>query len=226
MVVTPLIRGLLGIETNAGSRELRFAPQLPANWDHVEVRNVAVGNDMYNLSLRKSSGRVTIKLNPCPPRETKKPGTLRFIAAPAFPQDALVRKVTVQGNEVKFAAARLGDIQRVEVNIEVNQRDVEVIYEYDEGTEVYVEREASAPGAQSVGLRVLRSRADAAGLHLLVEGLGGRSYALPVRTPHQLVEIDGVRIKTNPSSDGELIITFAGVGDAYVRREITIPFKR
>src|SRR6185503_505126 len=39
MVITPTLRGLLGIESSAGGNALSFAPQLPANWDRVIARN-------------------------------------------------------------------------------------------------------------------------------------------------------------------------------------------
>src|SRR6266508_3078509 len=62
MVITPTIRGLLGLEAGAGGKELRFEPQLPANWDQVEVRNVAVGNARYDLNLERSAGNLTVKI--------------------------------------------------------------------------------------------------------------------------------------------------------------------
>src|SRR5438094_860529 len=40
MVVSPVLRGLLGLEASGGGRVLTFAPQVPADWDSVGVRNV------------------------------------------------------------------------------------------------------------------------------------------------------------------------------------------
>ena len=52
MVVTPLVRGLLGIEATDGGRTLTFAPQLPADWDRVSATNVAAGEARYDLAPR------------------------------------------------------------------------------------------------------------------------------------------------------------------------------
>src|SRR5258708_14492892 len=60
MVVTPVLRGLLGLEAEGGGRVLRFAPQLPADWDRVSVGRVPVGASRYDLKLVRSSGRTTI----------------------------------------------------------------------------------------------------------------------------------------------------------------------
>jgi len=107
----------------------------------------------------------------------------------------------------------------------MGQESVEVIFSYDEGTDVYVLQEIPAPGTVNQGLRVLRSRADVAGLHLVLEGLGGRSYPLFVRGPHQLLEIAGVRV-TKGSDNQELVVQFEGPADTYIRRDVTIPFRK
>ena len=224
MVITPTIRGLLGLEAAQGGKELRFEPQLPANWDQVEVRNVAVANTRYDLNLSRVAGRLTITIKPTASNAVAATDKIRFTIAPAFPLDAHVRAVTIQGGRVKFEPSQTGDAQRTPVGFEVGQESVKVVFSYDEGTDVYTEQEIPAPGAMNQGLRVLRSRADIAGLHLVLEGLGGRSYPLLVRGPHQLLEIAGVRV-TNRSPDQQLDVQFEGTPDTYIRREVTIPFR-
>jgi hypothetical protein len=61
-------------------------------------------------------------------------------------------------------------------------------------------------------------------LRLVLEGLGGRSYVLFTRSPHQLGETSVVKVRTNSSSRQELIVQFEGPPDTYVRRELMIPF--
>lgn len=223
MVITPTIRGLLGLEAGAGGKKLRFEPQLPANWDQVEVRNVAVGNTKYDLNLLRSAGRLTITARRAA-NAAAAPDKIRFTIAPSFPLDAHVRAVTIQGRPAKFETSQTGDTQRAPVTFDVGQESVEVVFSYDEGTDVYTEQEIPGPGTMNQGLRVLRSRADVAGLHLVLEGLGGRSYPLLVRGPHQLLEIAGVEVK-NRSADQQLLVQFQGPPDNYVRRELTIPFR-
>ncbi|HWT02806.1 MAG TPA: GH116 family glycosyl hydrolase [Pyrinomonadaceae bacterium] len=229
MVVTPALRGLFGIEITAGGRELRFAPQLPANWDRIEAQNVAAGAARYDLKLVRAAGRMTVTITrrnsaasgpPAPPR-----GVERFTLAPAFPLDARVRKVKVQGRASKFEVKGSGDVQRAEVVIEAREPSVEAVFTYEEGTDVYLVPESLVPGARSEGLRVLRARADREALHLLLEGVGGRTYQLRARTPYQLGQTDGVTLKADRGSDPQLLVTFAGPPDAYVRREITIPIE-
>src|SRR5262249_24579376 len=60
MVVTPFLRGLLGLEVSGGGRELRFAPEVPADWDRVSITGVAAGQGRYDLTLERGGGRMTI----------------------------------------------------------------------------------------------------------------------------------------------------------------------
>lgn len=223
MVVTPIMRGLLGIDVGEGGRRLTFAPQLPADWDRVQARGVPVGNARYNLSLERTTGRQTIKVERRVDGNAGSPA--RIIVAPAFPLDAKITSVTVNGRPAKFDTRRMGDIQRIEVNVDSQLILNEVVFSYDEGTDVYVEGEALRPGASSEGLRVLRSHAEAGALHLTVEGLGGRTYELRVRTPRRITETSGVRVIEEAGRDVKLLVSFEGPGDAYVRRELVIPLR-
>jgi glycogen debranching enzyme len=221
MVVTPILRGLLGLEAGGGGRVLRFAPQIPADWDRVVVRNLAVGASRFELKLLRSVGRETITIRRQDGSATSPPP--RLVVAPSFPLDATVRSVTVNGHSARFALARSGDVQRAEVVVD-GVGTTEIVFAYDEGTDVYVRAEAPAPGARSQGLRVLRARAEGSALNLSLEGLGGHSYALFLRTPRRPGAARGVTVE-KAGRDWELHVVFDGPSDTYVRRDVGLPLK-
>jgi hypothetical protein len=53
MVLSPAIRGLFGIDADALHRTLHLQPHLPASWDFAEIRNVRVGDDLYEITLKR-----------------------------------------------------------------------------------------------------------------------------------------------------------------------------
>jgi hypothetical protein len=53
MVLSPAIRGLFGIDADALHRNLHLQPHLPASWDFAEIRNVRVGDDHYEVTLKR-----------------------------------------------------------------------------------------------------------------------------------------------------------------------------
>lgn len=229
MVITPAMRGLFGIDVTAGGKALRFAPQLPANWNQVEARNVKAGNALIDLKLERGAGKLTVKITRRGKASNDASANDKFTkitVAPAFPLDARVNTVRLQGRSVEFARKSIGDIQRAEITFDVEQEPIVVTYSYDEGTDVFAAQEIPAPGAQSIGLRILRSRADQDALHLVLEGIGGQSYPLHVRTPYQLGEVGGAKVETGAESATRLLVAFDGPTDNYVRRELTIPLRR
>ena len=230
MVVTPALRGLFGIEVSAGGKELRFAPQLPANWNQVEVRNVAAGNASVDLRLVREAGRLMVAIKRRSVETTNganaNDGATKLTISPAFPLDARIRSVKVQDRSAKFSVETMGDVQRAEVTLDANQAAIEVVYSFDEGTDVFTNQEIPAPGVQSEGLKILRSRAEDDALHLVLEGTGGRSYALHVRTPKQLGEVSGTNMQAEGPRSTRMIVAFSGSTSTYVRRELTIPLRR
>ncbi|HEX8072006.1 MAG TPA: GH116 family glycosyl hydrolase [Pyrinomonadaceae bacterium] len=254
MVVTPLVRGLLGLEVLDGGRTLRFAPQLPADWAGVEVRNVRAGRELFNFKLERSPGhlRLSVGRRGADPRAPGDwPQVRQLLLAPAMPCDARLRGISVrpraQANPQAVTrlddwllVARVGDIKRAELRVNNEPArpssdarkppssvadDVAVYdFSYDEGTEVFVAQTMPPPGATSAGLRVLRARAEGEALNLSLEGLAGRTYTLGVRTPKQLGAAAGVRVQTT-SGGAQLTVMFDGPPGTYVRRDLRLPLQ-
>jgi glycogen debranching enzyme len=217
MVVSPVLRGMLGLETSEAGRTLRFAPQLPAGWNELEVKNIRAGDSVFGLRLKRTPGKTTIAVS-------RKSGTVsNLVLAPAFPLDAALKKVTADGRKIAFQLKAQGDIQRAEVRLDLANSPVEIAFDYAEGTDVYRTPPLPAAGAESGGLRIIRSEARKDGLFLILEGRGGQSYDLFVRSPRNFKEIEGVKLLTE--GERRLRISFAGPGNDYVRREILLPFK-
>jgi glycogen debranching enzyme len=221
MVVSPLVRGLLGIEAADGGRSLTFAPQLPGDWDAVTVRNVAAGASRFDLALTREPGRMTVVLDRSPGEPVK------VTVAPAFPLDARIRSVTVDARETPFELERRGDVQHVVVDAVPSTSaapQARVVFSYDEGTEVYAAIEPPASGASSEGLRILRTQADGGLLRVTLEGLAGRTYALGVRSPRSVGDAPGVTV-TTPAGKTALRVSFEGPAGQYVRRTIDLPLR-
>jgi glycogen debranching enzyme len=227
MVVTPTLRGLLGIEVTKGGGVLRFAPQLPANWNNVTVRNVRAGAALFDFILKRTEGRQTITITRREMEKEPHGARRRYTQlqlAPAFPQDARIRKVTVNGRVTDFTKKQLGDRRFIEFAVNNALATNEVVITYDEGTDVYVEPEALRPGASNQGLRILRSEADEDTLHLTLEGLGGHTYYLKMLVSKPVPHVKGQPPRAAETLETQpLTVTFEGSAGVYVRRVLTIP---
>jgi hypothetical protein len=221
MVVTPVVRGLLGIETLEAGATLRVAPALPASWDRASASGVRAGGGRDDVTIERASGRTIVRVAR---RDSSAGRPRRLIAAPALPLDAKIRGVTVNGSAVKHEATLVGDVQRVQVMVDDPPPMTEIVFTYAEGTDVYVDVPDLRQGAASEGLRILRARADRRALRLILEGRGNRTYVVGVRTPRRLGAAEGVVVVPAAGRDQQLRIRFGGAPDAYVRRDIIVPF--
>jgi len=58
MLVTPLLRGVLGWEPDAPNDSATLAPQLPPGWDTVRVHTLRVGATTLDVTLSRASGSI------------------------------------------------------------------------------------------------------------------------------------------------------------------------
>ena len=94
-----------------------------------------------------------------------------------------------------------GDVQQAQILLASPPPRSSIAIDYIEGSDVYTEISPPAPGAENTGLRILRSTASKGALRLVLEGRGGRSYTLFVRTPRRVGEVPGVTL--TPRRAGE-----------------------
>jgi hypothetical protein len=239
MVITPLLRGLLGIDVRDGGTTLHLRPQLPADWDGASVQRIAAGGATYDATITRGTGRVVVEIKRSEGprvegsqrpgvRGSEGPGLRRIVIAPGFPLDADISAVRVNGRAVRPSLSTVGDVRFAEV--EAAGGDVTRV-EYtvpEQGTDAYVRHETPGPGDTSRGLRILRSRAEDGGLRLTVEGRGGHTYTLGLRTSRPVgpSTIGDVRVERRALHNPEVEVTFHGPAEEYVRRELLIPLGR
>jgi glycogen debranching enzyme len=225
LTAAPLLRGLLGLEVSDQGRSVRFAPQLPAGWGSVEIRRLRAGANAFDISLTRGGGQMSVKVRPTGVAAGGTKDEKTFVIAPAFPLDARVRSVRVDGRPVGFQTERAGDVQTVEFAVEV-RAPVDVRIAYEEGSDVYVDFDPPAPGARSQSLRVLRSTAGAGALRLLLEGLAGRTYDLRLKTPAAVNTSEDFEATRAGPDEYRIRVTFPASGTGYVRRELVIPLSK
>jgi len=61
MLLSPVIRGLFGLEPNALNRSLTVSPQLPPDWSKVNLRHVEVGSDRYDITMTRQDDELLVE---------------------------------------------------------------------------------------------------------------------------------------------------------------------
>jgi len=217
MVISPVLRGMLGIEVSNAGKSLKFAPQIPANWNDLNVRNIRAGASQVDFKLKRANGKMTISV-----ANKTTDQTVSIILSPSFPLDSVVKNVTANGKKIAFQMKSNGDVQQAEVKFDLTTSPTEISFDYVEGTDIYVEMPSLTAGAENKGLRIIKSQARKDGLFLSLEGRGGQTYSLGVKSPRILKEVEGVKITS--ANEHEMRISFTGEASSYIKREILLPF--
>jgi glycogen debranching enzyme len=221
MVVTPLVRGLLGMEPLENGARLRIAPQLPADWDRVTARGVMARGARFDVEVVRRVGSLTIRVV----RDGQAAARPALVLAPALPLDAQLGAVTVDGRAAAATIVRRGDVQFAEVTVAATTSPLVAQFAFRGGSDVYTTVDAPRPGARSEGIRILRSRADRGTLRLLLEGLNGRTYDLFLRTPREAGKVEGATLVRQGTGDPIVRVTFAGPATEYSRRDVIISLR-
>ena len=67
MLLTPAIRGLAGVQSDAPNRTLILNPQLPAQWNEVSLQHVAVGDRVFDVHMQRVHRRLEIDVSSANP---------------------------------------------------------------------------------------------------------------------------------------------------------------
>lgn len=210
MVLTPLLRGLLGIDVDAPKRRVTIAPHLPPEWDSVSVDNVPIGAETISFVVRRSVGRITLSL-------TRRGGDgtpLLVEFAPALPLGA---ESFGPGFDIQRTP---GDVHAA-VRADVAENAVLGV-SYRGGWSIVPPVMAPAIGGRSSAPRVLSERlaGDAAAPYVVaLEGLAGRSYTFDILAPDP-VAARGLAARV---TDGATVLLHPTTAAATMRR-ITVTF--
>jgi hypothetical protein len=55
MVLIPAVRGMFGVSLDAGTHTITVDPRLPAQWDHVTLHNLRLGDQVADLRFERSA---------------------------------------------------------------------------------------------------------------------------------------------------------------------------
>ena len=171
MVLTPLVRGLLGLDVDAPARRVTIAPHLPPDWDSLRVDDVPVGPDRLSILLRREAGRLSAAVT-------------RSGAAPAVPVEIVFSPALPLGARVTSAA----DVDRTPGDVHATVRGAladtgRYAVAFEGGWLVIPPRMRPAIGDRSSAPRVLSERLAAERYTIALEGIAGRTYRFRVRAP-------------------------------------------
>lgn len=220
MLVTPLLRGLVGWEPHAPRHEADLSPQIPADWPEIGVAGLRAGDTSLDVEIRQQQGPTggtqTIVIDGAGPALTVR-------VRPDLPTGADNLRVTVDGVPREHGTEHRPDTEgstAAVVPVEWIGEPVTITAMWDGGLKVAPPRLDLTPGQASQGLRVLALERVGMGWSVDLEGTAGRSYELQLFGPPlsvrsvdgqgaARVESDTLRLEFGNAANGRQVMTVA-----------------
>ena len=219
-IISPFIRGTVGLRGDEIRKQLTVAPHLPSAWDSVDVKRYRVGNQDFSISIRKTavSIRATIE------KSSDEPYDLVF--APAFAPFTEVLSATIDGKPAAFKIEESSQDTHARVTTPI-KRKITVEIKFRTGIEVDLAVQETEIGQRTSALKFLGVEKRADQLKLAIEGAAGRGYRLRVRSALGNLKVDGAKL-VGDSGDWEKIeATFPdSATQGYIRKIIDISIQK
>lgn len=225
-LVTPLVRGLFGLDVDAVANRVTLRPLLPARWPGARIGNVAVPGGRVTFEIAQSDGSLSIAAR----YDGRRPAP-QLRLEPALPPGATDVRVRVDGGGPAPPAefGRRGPFPTASVELEASSsRRVE--WRWSGGVPVAFEGPRAAAAAASTALRVTEGTLTEAGtLRLILAGRAGEAYRLLSPAPLQARRLQGLtlpgaeaasNVRLRPLADGWELTLEGGAG--YLGAEIEL----
>jgi glycogen debranching enzyme len=199
MVVSPLLGGLLGIETDTATCHLVFAPHVPADWSSFSVDHVRAGVERVGFDYQRTPDNIRLEVQSTGTRQC----SLEF--SPAVSLRARIKQVRFNGRAQQFHLETHSSDQHVSMELPIGgtKNIVEINMERD--FELSWSSTLPPLGDTSHGLRVLSESWTPAKdtLTLLLSGAPGQSYEFLAWNASQVSSIEGAQIDrtTEPAAE-------------------------
>ena len=220
MVISPILRGLLGLQKDACSRTITFAPHVPANWSAFAVRNVPVGAAHVDLSYGKTLTDITLTAT----QNGSDAYTLDF--EPALSLRAKVLGVQINGKSAEFHIASNDLDQHVVVRVPLATKPTTIRIRLKNDFDFSYQSRLPMLGETSQGLRILSQEwsgtRDSLTVHL--SGTPGNVYDLSLWNPHEIRSLDGAKLVATAGESVAQIVMPASTASSLAESTVVFHF--
>ncbi len=218
MVISPILRGMFGLETDVEKHQITLSPHVPADWTSFAIHNVRVGEASADFQYRKTSDSVELDI--------KRAGTgdcwIEF--SPAFSLRTQVLSVEMNGKRMPFKMEPNSNDQHVSVRFAASSGTSHLTIRVKNDFGLALANDLPPLGSASRGLRFPSETWSASKneLTLQTSGLAAERYALEVWNPGQISSVEGAAL----TRLGKLEIQMPqGASEAYVLQKVVIHFQ-
>jgi GH15 family glucan-1,4-alpha-glucosidase len=218
MVISPILRGMLGLSIDQTRGTLSLAPHLPADWNYVAIRHLPFCGTTSDLVMRRSAESLQLSIT------TKASADCTIDFSPGFSKHAHVLGATLNNHKVAYKIEQTDNDQHARVAVKLASGDLAISLRDDFGT---VAGEDLPPlGSESRNLKISHEQwsGDGRMLTLSVAGVNGSNYTLKLYGAH-VSSVDGGSLSgTNEPQVVAVDFPSNGKVEKYESKQLTLRF--
>ena len=222
--VSTLLRGLVGIGPATGATDaddrnaapasrIRIAPQPPAGWPYLRVRNVHWRDAVFDVELDRTSEKTTIRVTP-------KSGIARLSLELALPPGA---EALASPGRRQFARVDRDASRGVRLRLDGDFAAPETWQlRYRPGIEIVPVNEPLQLGDEPRRLRIIDARVERGTYVARLQGRSGTAYRLKLDVPFAVQSLNGARELSREGSIRTLEVAFPPSAELWQERTLQV----
>ena len=216
----PIAARVVGLEADATTHQLRFAPHVPAEWNSFEVHNIRVAGDTIDLKYKRTDDGITLEI------QRTGSGDCMMEFSPAVSLRAEIAGAEINGHRVAVRMDRNREDQHVSLHFPINAGSSTLHIRLHNDFSYSILSTLPPLGERSQGLRVVSESwgSKNESLTLDVSGVPGKLYDFIFRDSNQIAKVEGAKLITENNGEKRMRLQLPGTDSSYVHGKILIHF--
>jgi glycogen debranching enzyme len=182
------IGGLLGLEVDAASNRITFAPHLPANWGTITIRNLRVGASRINFKLKTSLDELRLEIH-------NDGVSTKMTFDPEIPLGTKLRSARWQYRKIPATVEAHNQDTHARMEVDVPHGDSRLTLAYIGGVEIWPQNPRIDIGKRSTGMKITAMSLEGQTYTVAFDYVPSSATSLEIRTPWIIRNVQGASIE-------------------------------
>jgi hypothetical protein len=210
------VHGLLGLNVEAGSSRIAFAPHIPADWGHLSIANVRTGSGMLTLDLGRSATLTSLNI-------ANDGAPVALVFDPEIPLGATHVAASCNGHTIAASLERNAQDEHARLELTVPHGNTHCDLRYQGGVDVVPDIPHPQVGDTSIGLKIIDLSLEQNVLTVTADADLGEQSSFTLRSAATPELLGGARLEVAPDGSYRVILdNSSNPVPSYVRRTIRI----
>jgi glycogen debranching enzyme len=215
MVISPVLRGLFGLEVDSIARRVALRPHLPPDWTDSSATHVGVAAGHLDFQIHRTMSGLTLKI------ENQGAGSLKILFAPAYSPYTTVTAATLNNRPVKFSRENGKQDWHPVIEATIPEGATTIAIRHARWFGVALPADPPQLAETSSNLKLLDEQWDNENkrVTLTFSGLTGHTYQFTIAGSDNITRLQGAEQR------GDRIELTMPSGSGYVRSQVVVDLR-